>query len=149
MCISQHGCEKYSNSCGKWICKSKNQTFLLPPGKTLFPVPITTPRQSQITHPKLGRGGLFQTYFKMYCFKSTFLKHVTEEFTFCWKVLLVTLSKNLVAAITEFLSLFLNIVINIYIQWHVLYRPEFKVTPITLHFSSTKYKYRIITNVYM
>ena len=98
---------------------------------------------------KLGRGGLFQTYFKMYCFKSTFLKHVTEEFTFCWKVLLVTLSKNLVATITGFLSLFLNIVINIYIQWHVLYRPEFKVTPITLYFSSTKYKYRIITNVYM
>ena len=99
--------------------------------------------------PKLGRGRLFQTYFKMYCFKSTFLKHVTEEFTFCWKVLLVTLSKNLVATITGFLSLFLNIVINIYIQWHVLYRPEFKVTPITLYFSSTKYKYRIITNVYM
>ena len=55
-------------------------------------------------------------YFKMYCFKLTFLKHVTEECTFSWKVLLVTLSKILMDTITEFLSLFVNVIINIYIQ---------------------------------
>ena len=32
---------------------------------------------------------------------------------------------------------------------HVLYLPELKVAPITLYFFSTKYKYKIITNVYM
>ena len=57
-----------------------------------------------------------KTYFKMYCFKSIFLKHVTEECTFGWNVLLVTLSKNLLATTTEFLSLFVNVIINIYIQ---------------------------------
>ena len=57
-----------------------------------------------------------KNYFKMYCFKSTFLKYVTEELTFCWKVLLVTLSKNLVDTVIEFLSLFDTVIINIYIQ---------------------------------
>ena len=57
-----------------------------------------------------------KSYFKMYCLKSTFLKYVTEEFTFCWKVLLVTLSKNLGATVIEFLSLFDTVLINIYIQ---------------------------------
>ena len=58
-----------------------------------------------------------KTYFKIYCFfKSTFLKHVTEECTFCWKVLLVTLSKYQEATITEVRSLFANVIINIYIQ---------------------------------
>ena len=57
-----------------------------------------------------------KTCFKMYYFKSTFLKHVTEECNFCWKVLLVTLSKHHGATITEVLSLFANVTINIYIQ---------------------------------
>ena len=33
-----------------------------------------------------------------------------------WNVLLVTLSKNLVATTIEFLSLFVTVIINIYIQ---------------------------------
>ena len=90
-----------------------------------------------------------KTYFKMYCFKSTFLNHVTEECSFCWKVLLMTFNKNLVATITEFLSLFVNATVNNYIQQHVLYLSKLKVSEITLHFFSTKYKYKIITNVYM
>ena len=60
----------------------------------------------------------------MYCFKSTFLKHLTEECTFRWNVLLVTLSKNSVATITEILSLFVTVTINIYIQYDVFYLPE-------------------------
>ena len=66
--------------------------------------------------PPQLRGRNMKTYFQMYCFESTFLKHVAEEWTFCWKVLLVALSKTLVATITEFLSLFGTIKINIYIQ---------------------------------
>ena len=62
---------------GIWIYKSKNKL--------------------QITHSPRLRGRTMKTYFKMYCFKSIFLKHVTEECTFCGNVLLVTLSKNLVA----------------------------------------------------
>ena len=45
--------------------------------------------------------------------------------------------KNMVAAITEFLSLFDSVIINIYIQQHVFYLPELKVTFITLYFFST------------
>ena len=41
-----------------------------------------------------------KNYFKMSCFKSTFSKQVTEECTFCCNVLLMTLSKNLVAIMT-------------------------------------------------
>ena len=40
------------------------------------------------------------------------------------------------AAITEFLSLFVTVIINIYIQVHVLDLPELKVTPITLYLFS-------------
>ena len=83
---------------------------------SLSPVLIITPKKGQITHSPQLRGRTMKTYFKMYCFKSIFLKHVTEECTFCGNVLLVTLSKNLVATITEFLSLFVNVIINIYIQ---------------------------------
>ena len=57
-----------------------------------------------------------KTNFKMYFFKPTFLKHVTEECTFCWKVLLPTLSKNMVATMTEFLLLFVTVTINIDLQ---------------------------------
>ena len=51
MCISHHGCEKYSNLwCqirGKWNCEAKNvkQTLLLPQGKTLSTVPIIAPKE--------------------------------------------------------------------------------------------------------
>ena len=62
---------------------------------------------------------------------------------------LVTLSKNLVATLTELLALFVTVIIKIFIQQHVLYLPELKFTPITLYFFSTKYKFKIITNVYM
>ena len=55
-----------------------------------------------------------------------------------WNVLLVTLSKHKVATVTEFLSLFVTVIINIYIQQHVLYLPVLNVTPITLYFFSTK-----------
>ena len=109
----------------------------------------SSPRQRQSTHSHQLRGRTMKTYFKMYCFKSTFSKNVTEECTFCWKVLLVTLNKNLATTITEFLSVFVNVIINIYIQWYVLYLPELKVTQVTLYYFSTKYKYKIITNVYM
>ena len=50
-------------------------------------------RGKLLIHPQL-RGMTMKTYFKMYCFKSNFLKHVTEKCTFCWKVLFVTLSKK-------------------------------------------------------
>ena len=56
-------------------------------------------------HPPHLRGRTMKTYFKMYCFKSTFLKHVIGECTFCCKVLLVTFSKYQVATITEVLSI--------------------------------------------
>ena len=35
------------------------------------------PRKRQITHPPQLRERTMKTYFKMSCFKSTFLKHVT------------------------------------------------------------------------
>ena len=71
---------------------------------SLSPVPIITQKQRQITHSPQLRGRTMKTYLKMYCFKSIFLKHVTEECTFCWNVLLVTLRKNLVATIAELMS---------------------------------------------
>ena len=69
-----------------------------------------------------------------------FIRHLRlrEEFTFCWKIFLVTLSKNLVATLTELLSLFVTVIINIYIQWYIRYLPELKFTPMTLYFFSTK-----------
>ena len=80
------------------------------------PSPIISPKEKVNYLFSQLRGRAMKTHFKMYCCKSTFLKHVTEECTFCWKVTLVTLSKNLVATITEFLSLFVNVIININIQ---------------------------------
>ena len=46
-----------------------------------------------------------------------FIRHlrVREEWTFCWKVYLVTLSKHLLATLSEFLSVFVTVIINIYI----------------------------------
>ena len=72
-----------------------------------------TPRPRQITHSPYLRGRTMKTYLKMYCFKLTFLKLVLEECTFSWKVLSVTLSKHQLATITEVLSLFANVIINI------------------------------------
>ena len=129
--------------------KIESKHFYHPKTK-LSPLSLSLPpRQRQITHFSQLRGRTMKTYFKIYCFKSTFLKDVTEEFTFCWKVLQVNLSKNLVATITEFLSLFVTVTINIYIQQHIIYLPELKVTSITIYFFWTKYKFKIITNVYM
>ena len=54
-----------------------------------------------------------KTYFEIYYFKSTFLKHVTEGCTFPWKFLLVIWRKNVVAIIIEFLFLFVTVTINI------------------------------------
>ena len=68
-----------------------------------------TPRQNSLPgpyhHPQCRekysfppvKGEDYENLFKMPCFRSTFLKHVPEECTFCWKVFLVNLSKNLVA----------------------------------------------------
>ena len=55
--------------------------------------------------------------------------------------------KNLVATITEFLSLFFTSKSNIYIKQGLLYVTELKVTPITFYFFWNKYE--IITNAYM
>ena len=51
--------------------------------------------------------------------------------------------ETLVATITEFFSLFVTVIINVYFQWLVLYLPELKVTPISLYFFSIRYKYKI------
>ena len=58
----------------------------------------TTHRQNSLS-PVLsspqGRDKLhMKTYFKMYCFNSIFSKHVTEECTFFWNVLLVNLDQK-------------------------------------------------------
>ena len=50
----------------------------------LSPRSLSLPqRQRQITHSPQLRGRTMKIYFEMYCFKSTFLKHVTEKYTFC------------------------------------------------------------------
>ena len=129
--------------------KIESRHFYYPKTK-LSPRSLSSPpRQRQITHFPQLRESTTKTYFKMYCFKLTFLKHVTEECTFCWKILLVTWSKNLVATITEFLPLFVTVTSNIYIQQHVLYLSELKVTSVTLNFFSTKHEFKIFKNVYI
>ena len=51
-----------------------------------------------------------KTYFKMYCLKSTFLKHVTEKRTFCSKVLLLLIACISPASIESYAC---NPVINV------------------------------------
>ena len=64
------------------------------PGKTLSPVPTIIPKaEKNYLSPPVKGGRAVKTYLKMY---------LLEECTFCWKVLLVTLSKDLVTIITEF-----------------------------------------------
>ena len=83
--MSHYGCEKYSNL----RCSDKWKMDLQV--KKLKVDLFTTPRQNSLPgtyHHSLGnenahslqlRGRTMKTYFKMYCFKSTFLKDVTEE----------------------------------------------------------------------
>ena len=73
-------------------------------------------------------------YFKMYFFKSTFVKDLIKEYTFCCKVFLV-------ATVTEFLSKFVTVIINIYIQQRVFYLPELKAMLITLYIFLTFFIY--------
>ena len=61
---------------------------------------ITSKAVANYSFPLVKGDDKKKTYFKMYFLKSTFLKDVTDKFTFCWKVLLVTLSTHLVAATT-------------------------------------------------
>ena len=82
--------KKYSNSwCrDKWnmdlqVKNLKLDISTTPWQTSLFPVPIITPRQRQITRSLQLRWRTMKTYFKMYWFKSIFLKPVTEECTFC------------------------------------------------------------------
>ena len=54
------------------------------PRQKLSPRSLSSPpRQRQITHSLKLRGWIMKTYFKMYCFNSTFLKNETEECGFC------------------------------------------------------------------
>ena len=69
--------------------------FTTPQGKTLSQVLIMTPSPREIYHSPRKRRRNMETYFKMYCLKSAFLKIITEGCTFILKVLLVTLSKKL------------------------------------------------------
>ena len=64
------------------------------PGKTLSPVPTIIPKakKNYLSPPVKGGEGC----------ENLFENVLLEECTFCWKVLLVTLSKNLVTTITEF-----------------------------------------------
>ena len=74
--------------------KIESRPFYYPEAK-LFPRSLLSPhRQRQITHSPQLKGRTKITCFKMYCFKSTFLKHIAEEWTFCGKNLLVTLSEK-------------------------------------------------------
>ena len=115
--------------------KRSESNFHYPKAK-LFPQSLSSPsKQRQITHFPQLRGRTVKTYLKLCCFKTTFLKLLTEEYSFHWNVHLVTLSKNLVATITEFQSIFVTATINIYIEQHVLYPTELKIKPITLFFS--------------
>ena len=98
--------------------KIESRHFYYPQTKFCLPGPYHHPKAEtnySSPSPQLSRRTM-KTYFKMYCFKTIFLTQVTEECTFCWNVLLVTLSKNLVATITEFLLLFVNAIIDIFIQ---------------------------------
>ena len=78
----------------------------------LSPVPVITPNEEiNYSFPQL-RKRTKKTYFKMYCFKSTFLKDMEQknalfvERSFWW-----LWAKHLVTTITEFLSLFVNVII--------------------------------------
>ena len=78
----------------------------------LSPVPVITPNEEiNYSFPQL-RKRTKKTYFKMYCFKSTFLKDMEQknalfvERSFWW-----LRAKHLVTTITEFLSLFVNVII--------------------------------------
>ena len=111
--------------------KIESRHFYYPKTK-LSPWSLSSPtKQRQITHSSQISGRTMKTCFKLYYFKSTFLKHVTVE---CTLLVGPFGNKNLVATITELSSLFDTVTISIYIQEHVLYLPELKVTSITLHF---------------
>ena len=81
-CISHHGCEKYSNL---WCLDKRKMDFQVNkltvdistnPGKnSQQSLSTILSQQRQITHSPQLRETTKKTYFKMYCFKSTFLKH--------------------------------------------------------------------------
>ena len=129
----------------KW--KVNFSTTPLPQGNTLSQVPLISPKvEKNYSFPQL-RGRTIKTYFKMHCYKSTFIKHVTEECTFCWKILLVTLRRNLVATIAEFLSLFVTFTIIHSIAWNLpAWTESYTYESV---FYLTKYNFNIITNVFM
>ena len=121
-CIFHHGREKYSNSwcCDKWKMdlqvKKLKVDISTTHSQNSVPCPYHDPQcREKLLIPQV-KGEDYENLFQNVLLKSIFIKHVIEEYTFCWKVLLVTLSKNVVIAITEFLSLFVNVIINIYIQ---------------------------------
>ena len=63
--------------------KNESRHFYYPQAK-LPPRSLSSRlRQRQITHSLKLRVRTMKTFFKKYCFKSTFLKHLTEECTFC------------------------------------------------------------------
>ena len=87
-CIFHHGCGKYSNlwCSSKWkmdLQVKKMKVRHSDKAKTLSPVSIITPKaKTNYSFPQL-KGRTMKTYFQMNCFKPTFLKHLTEECTFC------------------------------------------------------------------
>ena len=114
------------------------------PGKTLSPVPTIIPKagKNYLSPPVKGgggAGGLGKPIWKciawrMYFFlEGTFGDFEQKSGDYNYWVL----------------PLFVDVLINIYIQWHVFCLPELKVAPIALYFFSTKYKYKIITNAHM
>ena len=77
-CISHHGCENL------WCLDKRKMDFQVNkltvdistnPGKNSQQSLSSPPQQRQITHSPQLRETTKKTYFKMYCFKSTFLKH--------------------------------------------------------------------------
>ena len=88
--------EKYSNlwRWDKWKMGFPVQISTAPRHTCLPDSSSSSPGQRQITHSPRLRGRVMKTYFKMYYFKLTFSKYVTENWIFCSKVFLVTLSKK-------------------------------------------------------
>ena len=68
---------------GKWILSHENESSHSHKDKTLSPVSIIT-HKAKTNYPfHQLKGRTMKTYFQMNCFKLTFLKHLTEECTFC------------------------------------------------------------------
>ena len=104
---------------------SRKLSFKSKKWKQIFLVTLRqNPPPSLFHHPQCRdklhippvKGKDYENLFQKVCFKSAFLKRVTEECTFCWNVLLLTLSRKPgVATITDFLPLLVTVIIHIYI----------------------------------